>query len=248
MSSRRGQLSIVIIVIGVVVVSLTFVFFSLQREKSGSVKSDTFSADVRMYESALGSCLRDGLDASVSRFFLQGGYQEVSPPLVVSVLPVPIYSYDRYPSREDIVNGLELSFVSLMDECAHKVAPPSLKLESSGGNVIVSGSNPVQVTMDYHTKVSRDDHEALLQSYTYQVPLDIDFVRETISEFIFEQQRTPNEIPIGYLSLIALRKNVTFSLDYHDVGTVVYTLNLPYKDSFLRYRFAQVYSWGREYA
>ncbi|MBD3252942.1 hypothetical protein GF386_04375 [Candidatus Pacearchaeota archaeon] len=245
--NKRGQLA-VFVFIAIVIFLIILVYFLPSR----NIKTDS-DRDVELIHSYIGSCVDYTLENAIFVVSLQGGY-DYPPELSKDYLylNIPYYWHgekSHIPSIEDIEGELSSFIDSSFPNCIENLKG----LEELGYNVeFGSISSEVEILDDrviaevyYPVTIKKGSDSFSLESFSSEIYSDLGRAYKFSEMIVEEQKKTPNEMPLGFITKLSHENNFSFEVIYdEEQSDVVYVLMFEKGDSdYFIYPFVFSYQW-----
>lgn len=230
MAQRKGQVTIFII-LGIVIIMVVSSLLFLERLKvDNEIPEQSLEAiPIKAY---VESCIEQTGQEAVYFTALQGGYYETPPPKEdYSYIDIPVY-WDagslNIPSKETIENEVFNYIRNNLPYCLDDFSSFSeqgfdIIAGEIAGNVIIAARD-VAFNINYPVTVKKGDSTAQLSEFFARAGLDYNEKYQYASQIMEEQKKTPNSMPIGFITSLAYGNNFTFETITLDENTVLFTL------------------------
>lgn len=252
MNVKRGQISIFILISLVILIAFSFIIYLNSSEKAEVEISKIVS--IEPIELFVNLCLNEIAEKGVYVIGLQGGYydgdslNEENP-----VVKIPYYWYeqeDKMPSKEiiqeELTEYVELNLLSCIDdfkslkEQGYTFTVGEIEAES------LISEEDVIVTINFPIEAISGNNVFNLNEFSTQINFDFNEKYNLVKQIMEEQKKTPNSVPISFISQLAYNNEFTFTNTYLDNDTVYYALifEREIKPPFV-YGFLSQYDWNQ---
>ncbi|MBW3015535.1 hypothetical protein KY330_03875 [Candidatus Woesearchaeota archaeon] len=238
--NKRGQITIFLI-IGILIVVLLALFF-IVRDKEITPEFDT--AQIKSFtETCLNKVSKDGL------YFisLQGGYYDTPEPnRAYSYIKIPYYwdGTAHVPTKETIERELEKYIDNELPECidgfnTFTQQGYSFQLQEPMSDVMILAST-IDIKLSLPVKITKDESIVKLNHFTSALAFDFNNVYDLVTRIVDEQKKTPDSIPLGFITDLAYNNDFTFETMNLEHNVVLYAL--IFKEDYV-YTFFAKYDW-----
>jgi len=249
---KRGQVT-VFIIIAVIVVAIVVgvVYFSSTGKSFGIGKTDTGPVN-----SFIQSCLDETLKEATEYVALQGGYY--NEPVVSKFYifhNIPYYwleGQSQVPEISTIEQEISEYMEDNMDYCLNdfqifentNYKIETFDIEISSLEIL---DNSVEAKINLPTTISMDEKVVEYKKFDSTISSDLKKVYDLSKKIIEEQKKTPNEMPLGFISLLANDNGFTFETMNLEDDDVVYSLifGTEGEGPFI-YTFVVDYDWSED--
>jgi hypothetical protein len=255
---KRGQVTIFII-LGIlmlfVFVVLLFVVKSITKdnvkaEQETMVEAYEFDS-IRMF---IDHCLERTSNEGMKFVSLRGGYYQVPEPAEDQIFVKIPYYFDvgqkRFPTKEIIAHQIELYVEDEIKSCLNDF----IVFKNQGFSFVegeikatVHLGTSVVFELDYPLQAQKGKSIKQFQHFSYTLPVNFEHIYTIIEQTVYEQERNPNFIPLGYLSVASQENKFTFEVTYRDNDVVVYSYifdQYPIDGDEYVFVFANRYDWS----
>lgn len=250
MNVKRGQISIFILISLVILIAFSFIFYLNSSEEAEIEISKVTSSDP--IELFVNLCLDDIAEKGVYVIGLQGGYydgdslSEENP-----FVKIPYYWFeqeDKMPSKEfiqqELAEYVELNLLGCINDFE------SLKEQGyifTVGEIEADSSineEDVVVNLQFPIEAISGNNVFNFKEFSTKINFNFNEKYNLVKQIIEEQKKTPNSVPIGFLTNLAFTNDFTFENIYIKNDDVIYALifNQTHKDAFI-YAFIADYNW-----
>ncbi|MEW5897020.1 MAG: hypothetical protein AB1668_04970 [Nanoarchaeota archaeon] len=255
---KRGQVT-VFIIIGIivlfVVVGLLFVVKSVTKEKTEAEQQAMAEAyDFNSINMFIDHCLERTSNEAMKYVGFRGGYYHVPEPAENQIfIKIPYYfdlGQKRFPTKEVIAHQIEIYVEDEMKSCLNDFTV--FKNQGFGfdeaemkANVILSRN--VHVELKYPPQVMKGQTTKKFDTFSYTLPVNFEHVYSIVEQTVSEQERNPNFVPLGHLSVASQENDFTFEVSYLDNDAVVYSYvfdQYPIDREEYVFVFANRYDWS----
>jgi len=252
MLSKRGQITIFIIIGLVIIISFGLLFylkFDVETKEMEKIPDYQIAEPIRFY---VDSCVRDIVDNGIFYTNFQGGYYDVPNSLYYFFAEIPFYFYignEDLPDKATFESEFSKYVKNELPICINNFESfkeMGYKFEIDEMTVKTTLGKTISVNVDYPIKIMKQETTATVSDFIYTKRFNFDKLYNILIEFSEEHQKNPDYVPIGFLSLLAYQNNFTYDLTYSDENEVIYTF--IYNDLFddnqtLLFNFASKYEW-----
>lgn len=254
---KRGQVT-VFIIIGILVlltVGLFFVVKSVTEEKTEAEQEAIVEAyEFDSIKVFIDHCLERVSNDGVTFVSSRGGYYHVPEPAEDQIfVKIPFYfnvGEKRFPTKEVIAHQIELYIENQMKTCLNDFAVFknqgfSFVEEEMKANVLL-GRN-ILFELDYSLQAQKGGTIKQFREFSYTLPVNFEDVYSIVDQTVLEQEKNPNFVPLGHLSVASQENDFTFEVSYLDNDVVVYSYTF---DRYLIdgegyvFVFANRYDWS----
>lgn len=257
MSLKRGQISIFVLISLVILIGFSFVFYlnNPEEEKVQQKTSKELSASYDSIKLFVDLCLKDTAEKGIYAIGLQGGYyyndslRQENP-----FIKIPYYWHeqkDLMPSIEVVQKQLAEYVESSFPKCINdfenlKTQGYEFKLGVIEASTII-GNYDVVVNIDYPIDASIGNEKISLNKFSSKIDFNFMEKYHFARKIIDEQKKTPNSVPLSFISRLAYDNNFTFGNTYMGNDLVLYTLvfEQQFKPAFV-YNFVNSYNWAKQ--
>jgi len=244
-NSKRGQLTIFIIV-AIIIVVILLVFLSLSSNINPISlfnKPESLGIPERVE-----GCIENSTLDSVYFLGLQGGYFYNIPDDAENYgdLYIPVYLDEggkmNLPSKTVLESELNLAIKEILKLCVGEFGE-----EESQGYVITVGEvksvnlkigqDFIDVNVDFPITMTKGTNSKVLESYNKRVNFKFAEKYDLVYEFVVEQKKDMKNIPVSYIAELAKENN--FTVESIDAGnnTELYTFVFPEKHIGINYMY-----------
>jgi len=222
---KRGQISIFILVAIIILILTTIIFFTNQSNIKNS-RGDL--SGIREY---IKDCLEESLVKSLRDTGLKKEiFKNDSEYRNLTLLNIKYYYYkgkDRFPSLNKIEEDLEIKIKPYFNKCIN-----NFEIFREKGFEVTSSIEEFKVDIVNHevevsliSDINIIKGKAVTEFESIKTNIDFNFIKiyNVLSNFIEEQKKNPNFIPLGYIGMISLEEDI-----------LIQTANLP-DDNILYY-------------
>jgi hypothetical protein len=252
---KRGQIT-VFVILGILVLGLIIAFFVL---RDNSTLEELENNDPNVKSSPLkifiDDCLEKKANEAVYLTALQGGYYNTPLPYEnVSQIFIPLYwqNNQSYFPTKDVVEEEMFNYVKdnlpicLNDFTSFKDRGYEINVGEIKGEATISNRG-VLFDVKYPLYIKNADTETNLDSFSVNIQTEYNNFYNYASLIVEEQKRTPNSLPLGFITSLASKNNFTFdavSIDENNV--VIFLKSNNQNDEFpLVYSFINKYDWSK---
>lgn len=186
-NSKRSQITIFIIVAVIIVASIA-IFFAYKSDLPIGKK---YPSEVSQIANFIQQCLDKSAEESIYLIGQKGGYKN---PEFITESGETYYLIDGknyFPSKEQIEDEISLEIESKMFICLdYFSAFPEYEVEQ--GNLKSSSEirdSEVILKIEYPLAIKRGESVSVIKDFISEIPARVGIVHETVSEFIFEQEK-----------------------------------------------------------
>ena len=257
MANRKGQITIFII-LGIVIiasVSLLLYFRSVSTNDSNSEIEKIFetSTDAIPIKTFVESCLGNVADDGIIYTSLRGGYYIVADGVEQPFMKIPYYFYlgsEDVPTTSEIEAEISKYVSSEIDKCLNDFTSfkeIGYKIETDDKTVKTNLGKSVSIRLEYPIKVTKGESTTTITDFHYNINFNFAKLYNIIFDFATEHQKNPDFVPIGHLSFLAQKNNMTYNLIYTNDNEVIYSFIFndlfDYNETLL-FNFAAKYNWS----
>ena len=238
-------------VLGIVILIIGYLYFaSFKEPDKGIIQTATRSQPINLF---VESCIENMAKKGIYFIALQGGYYD-APQLSVPFLNanVPFYWHNKeskVPEKQVIEKDLSKYIKNNLPECINdfksfeelgfriNAGEPKIKSTIAEKNVVVD--------VEYPIRVSSDSGSINLDKFTSTIDLRLNDAYKFSNQIVEEQKKTPDSIPIGFITDLSYNNDFTFEIINLQNDEVIYSLVLPKEgNDDLIYSFAAKYDWS----
>ena len=248
---KRGQVSLFVIIAVVVIAIIGVVIYF---NSSGKYLNEGSFNDHPVYN-FVQSCVDETLEKGIEVVGLQGGYYN-DPVLSKFYLNynVPYYWSENVSSvpsvgviEEELSKYMEdnlrfcLNEFEIYGDSEYEIKSQVVKVKS-----LKVGEELIEVELDFPVSVGKGDDTSNFRKFSSEMNNDLKKARDFSFQIIEEQKKNPNEMPVGYITQLAVDNGFEFETVYLEDSDVLYTLILGSEDSEFIYAFVVDYEWEVE--
>ncbi|MBT4165588.1 hypothetical protein HOE04_00955 [archaeon] len=247
---KKGQIALfVIIAIVVIGIIVALVYMNGIDKKDGSSKAQINSNPVHSF---IQLCLDETLVGAVEYVALQGGYY--NEPVVSRFYifhNVPYYwlgNKSQVPKisivEEEISEYIEDNFdyclndFSIFEDLNYEIKTSAINVDS-----LRIRDDKVEVSVDLSTTVKIGEDVVEFDGFDSVISSDLKKAYDFSKQIIEEQKKTPNEMPLGYITEIADANGFEFETITTEDSDVIYTLIFGSGEDSLMYVYVADYDW-----
>jgi len=249
---KRGQITI-FIVLGILLLLSTLLILYMNKstiEKTEIEEKNIIEISaVKMF---IQSCLFNTAVDGIRYNGFQGGLYQVSGNLKdYGFFKTPYYFYlgnSTLPTKEvfeeELSKYIKQNFLKCTDDL--NVFKEMYGVIIGDLNVSVKLTNKALIDLEWPIKILKGDEERSLDSFSQKINFDFDNIYDFLEDFEEEQLKSPNSVPLGYLSDVAHEKDFIFEIENLNNDTVKFSMlydNYLNNEDYL-YVFIAKYSWS----
>jgi len=251
---KRGQISIFILLISVLIIMFFFIFYlDISDTKKTEVEtSTTLPFTFESIKLFINSCLDDTAENGIYFLGLQGGYYDSDSIISGELkLKIPYYWYqgeDKMPSKEEIEIELSRYVKDKLPECINdfdEFKKQGYEINAGDINVISKiNEEDVDVKLEYPIESTIGSEVFKIDEFLLNLDFNFNEKYNIVKRIMEEQKKTPNSVPLGFIAYSAFNNNFTFENIYLDNDDVFYMFifEREAKDPFI-YTFLADYNW-----
>lgn len=252
---KRGQVTIFIL-IGIILlfsVSATFYFnYEIIKDKLniGKEKPRDFTATADAVKSAVEKCLKETAEEGLFYIGLQGGYYETNPHFEqLSDMQTPYYFYlgnESIPTKDTIQDELSKYIQEKLQGCIDLAPFENQGYSFETGEASATANikeKQVNIDAEFPITIQRETVTSTIRSFNQEVSLDFYRMYAIVEELAKEQKKSPNSVPLIFLSDLAYRNGFKYATTDMGENSVLFTLffNNTVKDDYYTYAFMAQY-------
>jgi len=254
MTNKRGQITIFIILGIVIIMAVSLVLFLNQSKVNDEVPDQNLQT--LPIKSFVESCIDQTGQDAVYFTALQGGYYKTQSPYEdYSYIDIPIYwdiNTENIPTKETIETEMLNYIKNNLPEClndfsAFKEQGFDIETGEINGEVTITARD-VTFNIEYPVNVKRGNSATQLKDFFARTNLNFDEKYQYTLQIMGEQKKTPDSIPIGYITNLAYENDFIFETITLDQNTVLFTLifnqDTNNKGQPFIYSFINRYDWS----
>ena len=212
-------------------------FFVFRNSGSDKLPFKTDSYELNNF---IDSCLQESLIKSFEFYGVQGlVYNESVYFGNLTYISVPYIYYlakNRLSSYDSSVEIIKYYTGIYFEECINNFSLLKNKgyiIKESGGKEFSIDINQkeVLVSLKYPLSVDRNNRTFVIEKFEHVLMFDFNKVHKVLSDFVFEQNKTPDKIPPGYLGMMLYNENISAYIDMYPENNVLYIF--VFNDIFL---------------
>ncbi len=230
---KKSQITIFIIVGLLILVIIGFITILWQPFSVLSPeKEEEYASPLQAF---IQECFEETTKSAIEDVSLQGGYfYTPDPALDVQLLVIPYY-LDKgkitYPTKQEIAENMALYIETMLRFCTgsfQDIEETTGTITAGEISVTMMLDETIQGTLEYPVTITKEAVTKTLDTpYIIQFTINFNEIYETVEKIMDEQEKTPNALPVGFLTAHASDNNYTFTLSYVDDETVTTTLTFP---------------------
>ncbi|MBD3252903.1 hypothetical protein GF386_04180 [Candidatus Pacearchaeota archaeon] len=244
----KGQTT-VFIVIGIAVVIIALLLFYLNF---GNKIEKDYEFDIQPVSSFIDSCLESSLKAGVNYVGFQGGYY--NKPVISKYYNhynIPYYWYDNENSvpeiktiEDEISKYIENYFSICIDDfknfenSKYEIEQEEISVETTINN------DDVEIDVDYPVVIKFQEKSVNINEFSSDTTSNLKKAYDASRLIIEEQEKTPDEMPLGFIVELADENGFTFET-VTDGNEIIYSLIFGENNGFI-YNFVANYEWEVE--
>lgn len=254
MINKRGQITIFIILGIVIIMAVSLVLFLNQSKVSDEVSDQNLQTmPIKAY---IESCINQIGQEAAYFTALQGGYYQTPLPYEsYSYIKIPIYwdvNQEKIPTKNIIESEILNYIKNNLQNCLNNFSvfkEQGFDIETGeiNGEVTITARD-VTFNIKYPINVKRENSETQLKDFFARTNLNFDEKYQYALRIMEEQKKTPDSIPIGYITNLAYENNFIFETITLDQNTVLFTLifsqDTNNKGQPFIYSFINRYDWS----
>ncbi len=255
MLKKRGSVSVFIVLGILVLLGGGIAFYTLSSSMREEQRSQSIAVDVSPVKSYADSCLAKAVYESVPIFSFWCGLYDIpeEPEGPEPGIPYCFYLGERLlPEKEFMEQEFSKYVESSFKECIGDLSVfREMGYEISIGDVSADShlGKHASVTLSCPMEIRKGNAKASLDFFQRIEDFDFAKVYSILSDFADEHQKSPDYVPVGFLSLSAYNNNYTFTLSYPDDKKVIYTFlfeNVRRHDEPVAFNCAAKYYWPEQ--
>lgn len=231
--SKRGQVTIFVIIGIVIVVAIALVIF-LRKDISESIEKVKISRNVELQQKVaeitlfVEDCLQSAAQDAILKIYAKGGYSTPKKSVSYDYYTVPIYfdkGKETVPTMQNIASNIAFAVQSAVPSCANFNAAGMKARALKRPEVDVSiGKKVINFDMEWPIQVTgAEDATATVSQFSTEVKADIFFPYENAME-LYNQQKAIKVLSLIDLARLAKQKNFILHFDMADNDAMVYLL------------------------
>lgn len=240
----KGQVSIFLI-IGIVILAIAALLVTLY---TGPL--DTNHAGHAGISNYVESCAENSLAQALHMTALKGGKINPEPAKNFYTLEIPYYwnGQNHMPEISRVENSINHELRLEMEKCLD-----NFSVYKNQGYSIITGElrpktklleNRVRADINFPLNVKQGNTTKRIENF--QVFIDSDFKKayDTLKQIMDEQEKTPDSVPIGYISYLADEHGFSFqTINMQDESEVFFSFTFPGQNNPLVFNYFANYSW-----
>ncbi len=250
MMDKKGQITFFIIV-GVIFILLVL-FFILFNNTSFEV-DNVNSLDTGQIQSYVTSCIETTAEKGIYFISLQGGYYETSVPYQqYAFMDIPIYwdsqsnIPDKYVIEQELIKYIKAEVNNCLNNFTFlKKQGYDITNGSIVGNAVIN-DNGIVLNIEYPLRIIFGEEQGTIDRFKATIDFDFQRIYGIVNKIITEQIKTPNDMPLGYISYLAFEENFLFETVSIEKDVILFELifNDTYNGQPFIYAFVSKYNWS----
>ena len=239
---KKSQVTIFIVIGIIIVITIGSIIFLSRKDQAKD-------SEIKPITAFIESCLEDTAKQGIKNITFLGGYYNKQE-LIDEETGVPFYWYlgkKHFPKLASIEDELAEYIENNINPCinnfdqfknvGYNFELADIKADSSiGGEIKIKAIYPITITKNNFTTRLNDININFNSNFKTEYDL--------INQFLTEQEKYPNEMPLGYLADLAYNNDFTFEITPLNEDEILYTLLFD-KEPII-YNFAVKYNWTIE--